>query len=245
MEENKDTLPQGASSETPPTQQTQVETNSDASATDGKTTVTEEKVYAGKYKSPEDLETAYKSLESKLGQKQFTEQLGDKIIQATGRSQDDLVKAGYTPEQIVEALIQYQQTGVQQPPQGLDSIQSKVDNTKLSELEWELKRRDFFDSNEDMKEHKDLIEKFHKLDPSKPIDKIVKEDVMPVLDSVAKVTETKQSAKEKAALNITDAALPPVDPSKTALEQYQKSGHIDDATQFVAARLFGGKKDND
>lgn len=227
MSEEQDTLPQE------PTEETQEDTSVQE-------TPTEEKMYAGKFKSPEEMENAYKNLESKLGKKAYTEQLGDKIVEATGYSQEELEKAGYKPEDIVKAVITFQETG-KQTPVDASSIDKTVTNSKLTETEWRLDKYEFFDEHPDMKKHRAIMDKFHKLEPTKSASEVYEEHIKPIFESVTAQEAEKEKAKVKASMDLGNEVKKEKDPTEAALKRYQDSGHIDDAAKFIEARLFAKK----
>jgi len=134
MAEDKDNLQQAAPEGTTAEAETQVETKGETP--EAETQPKEEKVYAGKFKSADDLEKSYKELESKLGAKDYSKQLGDKVLEATGYTKDQLEQAGYGPDEIVKAMISYQDTGKVQAP--TQEIQSKVVDSKVDALEWTI-----------------------------------------------------------------------------------------------------------
>jgi len=236
MSEDKDNLAPEASTETPSKAETQVET---LGGTSPEATEVEEKVYAGKFKSAEDLEKSYKELESKLGSKTYSKELGDKVLEATGYTEEQLVQAGYKADDIVKAMIQFQDTGKQQAP--AEEMGTKVVDARVANMEWKLAARDFYDENPDAKGLKQHIEQQHALDPSKSPEEIYNQSIKPLMDQLQKSTEQTQSVKEKAALNLTNQAVPETDKSKDLLKRYQDTRHIDDAGDYIAAKLFGKK----
>ena len=54
-------------------------------------------------------------------------------------------------------------------------------------------------------------------------------------------TLKKQSEKERASLNLSNNSVPENRHEDVALKQFQSTRHIDDASEFVRARLFGKK----
>ena len=96
----------------------------------------------------------------------------------------------------------------------------------------------YFDADPDAKEHRDLIDEFHSLYPNLAPLEIFESKVKPILEKAGHATEVKQSAKEKATLNISNAAASEPDLAKDRLERFEKSGHIDDAAEWLKARLF-------
>jgi len=88
---------------------------------------------------------------------------------------------------------------------------------------------------------KGLLDDFHKLEPNKDPETIYQEKIKPIMDKVSQTTEENQSVKEKAALNLSNRAVPEGDPSKKALEKYRRTGHIDDAGAFIKREIIREK----
>lgn len=231
----KDTLPSAAPQGTP----APVETQKGAPPVEGTTPPAPvgipERVFAGKYKSPDELETAYKSLESKIGNKSYAEKLGEQVVQATGYSLQDLEKAGYTPEQIAQAVVTFNQ----QQPQKKEDIPQRVENSKIEEMEFKDSMRDFFEQTPEAKEFKEEILEWHDHPRFKSLspEEIYSQKLSKFISKGSKAVLEKQSEKEKANVTVTQVAAPQVDESVASLEKFQKSRHLDDATSFIRSRL--------
>lgn len=205
--------------------------------------------YAGKYETPEELEAAYKSAETKIGAKSFAEGIGEKIVQATGYSAVDLQAAGYSSEQIVQAMLNAQNTGVQAPPEGTpahapvsstaDVLRSTVENSRYAKLEWNDKKRDFFAENPDAKEFRDELDEFHAMPQYRdlPPEELFGLKLKKFLKKGEAITEQRHTEKEKASMSFTPTTVPDADPAKTALDRYRKNPKLDNAESFMAARM--------
>lgn len=198
-----------------------------------------EKVYAGKFKTAEDLETAYKSLETKLGQKAFSENLGQKVVDATGYSVDDLQKAGYTPDQIVDAVINWQ-AEKDNSNSGKEEISRKVEDTRYNSLEWRVDLQDYFTENPEAKQFADELNDFHSMPQYKELKpkQLFEQKVSKFLSKSEENLQAQYSDKEKANLSISNSAPPPPDEGLQHAQNFKKSGRLDDAAKFLRGRLF-------
>lgn len=205
--------------------------------------------YAGKFESPEELESAYKSAESKIGAKSFAEGIGEKIVQATGYSAVDLQAAGYSSEQIVQAMLAAQSSGNQALPteapvhaaqaSTVDVLRSTVENSRYAKLEWDGKKRDFFAENPDAKEFKDELDEFHSMPQYRdlPPEEVFNLKLKKYLHKGEAITEQRHTEKERASMSFTPTTVPDADPSKTALDKYRKNNKLDHAESFIAERM--------
>jgi hypothetical protein len=245
-DQNMDTLESAAPTGTP----AQIEShNSEAPDVDtsapgtAPTGTPEPKKYAGKYASPEELEKAYTSLQSKLGTKDFSEKLGDKVVEATGYTTDELSSAGYTPEQIVQAMLQQQ--APTQEPQGvttsqtvLNSIKGAVESSKVDSVKFELELERLYRKTPDAENLESWIRKMkrHPDYQSMTASEIFAE-VQPLVEKGEESAYNKQSEKERATMNITHNPVPESSVYDKAVERFQRSGHDDDAAAIVKAAL--------
>lgn len=212
--------------------------------------------YAGKYETPEALEEGYANLQSSLGKKTLAEELGRKVVEATGVSIDDLQAQGFTPEQIVEAMLT--ETPPPVAPQGngatppatpkakLDggNLRTQVGDNKVNDLEFELKLTRFGTSNPDAMAYEDEIREFSRLPAfrNKSPQEIWDAKVRPLIEKGKQAAYSKQDEKERANMAPSDNPVPTVDPSQDALKRFNATGHIDDGARFVESRLFPDKK---
>lgn len=249
MDELKqDTLQSEASQET--TSQTETQINSpqvsDTSSApeEGKT----EKVYAGKFKSVDDLEKSYKEVETKIGKKTYSEQIGEQVLAATGYTVDQLQNAGYTPAQIASALMSQdqapQQTAQTAPAySSADMLKKSVEESRVERLEFSLSMKEFFEENPEAKDFQDEIKEYHSMpayrgmSPAEIYDTKLKKFVKKGMQATLK----KQSEKERASLNLTNNSVPDNRQEESTLKQFQSTRHIDDAADFIRTRLFGKK----
>jgi hypothetical protein len=244
-EENKDNLQSEALQETPSSTETQVESpqvSDTQSTTDGETT---ERVYAGKFKSTDELEKGYKGLEQKIGKKTYSEQIGEKILSVTGYSVDQLQSAGYTPEQIVSALTSYDQTQPQttttQTFSPSDVLKKSVEESRVARLEFDLSMKEFFEENPEAKEFKDEIKEYHLMPAYNGMspEEIYESKLKKFVKKGVQTTMKKQVEKERASLGLTNNSVPESKAEIEALKRFQQSRHLDDAQEFIANRLFG------
>lgn len=239
MDENKDTLQPEASQETPSNAETRVESPqvSDAQPTEA------EKVYAGKYKSVDELEKAHKGLESKIGKKTYSEQIGEQVLSATGYTVDQLQAAGYTPAQIAQALLNSEKEQAPQPYLSTDLIKKSVEESRVERLEFDINMKEFFEENPEAKEFKEEIKEYHSMPAYRGMspEEIYESKLKKFVKKGMQVTMKKQSEKERASLNITNNSVPESRAEDAALKNFMSSRHIDDAGAYIKERLFGKK----
>ena len=246
-DEVKDTLESGAGSGSPEATTPQTETPAESpkttpeSAPEGIT----EKVYAGKFKSAEDLEKGYQELSSKLGKKGYAEQLGEKVVSATGYSVQDLEDAGYSPDQIVDAVISYQDTGKKQElPAKKQEMTQKVESSKLEKLEWKIDVRDFVDKNPEAKEFQDELNDFHSMSQYRDLspEELFNTKLSKFVKKGEQNVETRQSAKEKASMSLSPSSSPKSGDSDKALKSFKQTRNLDDAADLLMARMAERRK---
>jgi len=245
-DEVKDNLQSEASNETPSNQETPNVTSESVPAEAAPAT-TEAKMYAGKFKTAEDLEKSYKELESKVGQKGYAESLGQRVVEATGYSVTDLESAGYTPEQIVQAVVSWQDNGKQTEmtkASPKEEISQRVEDSRYEKLEWEMKLRDFFSENPEAKQFKEEMNDFHSMSQYKGMDPqdLFGSKLSKFVTKGEENVQARQSEKEKASLSISNAAPPVVDETMIHATKFRSEGRLEDAGKFIAGRLFGKKK---
>lgn len=240
MVQEMDTRASGTSQDTPP-QQPSHEGNQNSAD------VSSASQNGAQQKSDVDWESRYKNLETKVGRKEFSERLGDKVIEATGYSVADLEAAGYTPEDIVSAVIQSKASGQQtqmarMEPQTdtLSMVKRTVEDSKADKAIWRADLSDFFFENPEAKDFRDEINEFHQmpqyrhLTPEELYNIKLKKFVKKGVESV----EKKYSEKEKAGLSIQQTASHEPDPAKDSLERIKRGvAREEDRTKFISARL--------
>lgn len=244
---NKDTLQSEASQEKPSNMETQVESPQVSDTTSAPEEGSAEKVYAGKFKSVDELEKSYKGLETKIGKKSYSEQIGEQVLSATGYTVEQLESAGYTPAQIAQAVTSNDQA--QQSMQQVSSysptevIKKSVEDSRVERLEFELKLRDFFNENPEAKDFKDEIKEYHSMPNYRGMnpEEIYEAKLKKFVNKGAQVTLKKQSEKERASLNLTNNSVPESRNEDAALKNFMSTRHIDDAGVFIKERLFGRK----
>lgn len=247
-EQNKDTLLSEAPNGTPSQTETQV---SSPEGTAGETAAQkQERIYAGKYKSAEDLEIAYKNIEAKVGNKSYAETIGQKVVEATGYTIKDLEDAGYTPEQIVQAVYTTKPAVDSVTPEtkplqasSLENVRRTVEDSKLERLEWKMGVKDFTSENPLAKEFLDEINDYHAMPQYKDWtpEQIFNSKLKKFVSKGEQAVRAKESEKERATLSVTHAAPPTPKAGQAELERFQKTRHLDDATGFIASWLRGGK----
>ena len=245
-EQNKDTLQSEAALATPSSTETQV---SSPEGTTGETAAQKaERLYAGKYKSAEELEIAYKNVESKVGQKSYAETIGQKVVEVTGYTIKDLEEAGYSPEQIVQAIYTTKPADETpkpelKPQQSLDSIKRNVEDSKVERLEWRMSIKDFVSENPLAKEFLDEINDFHSMPLYKDWtpEQIFNSKLKKFVSKGEQTVRAKESEKERASLSITHAAPPTPKAGQEDFDRFQKTRNFDDATKWVGQWLRGGK----
>ena len=241
-EQDKDTLQSAAPSGTPAQTETQV---SSPEGTTGETQAQKEaRVYAGKYKSAEDLEIAYKNIESKVGQKSYAETIGQKVVEATGYTIKDLEEAGYSPEQIVQAVYTTKpqedlQKAEVKPTQSLDSVKRTVEESKLERLEWKMGVKDFFSENPLAKEFQDEINDYHAMPQYKDWtpEQIFNSKLKKFVSKGEQTVRAKESEKERASLSVSHSSPPVPKKGQAELDRFQQTRHLDDATSFISSWL--------
>lgn len=240
---NKDTLPSEASQETTPLAETRV-----TSPEGSETSQVSEKVYAGKFKSAEELENSYKSLESKIGQKTYSEQIGEQVLASTGYTVEQLQSAGYTPSQIAQAITtppeQNQPVASTAAYSPTDSIRKTVEESRVDRLEFDLKINKYFDKNPEAKDFEDDIKEYHAMPAYRGMspEEIYESKIKRFVTKGAQATLQRQSEKERASLTISNNSVPESRAEDEAYKRFQSSRHIDDAADLIKARLFGKKK---
>jgi len=245
---NKDTLQSEASQET--TSQTETQVNSpqvsDTSSApeEGKT----DKVYAGKFKSVDDLEKSYKEVETKIGKKTYSEQIGEQVLAATGYTVDQLQNAGYTPAQIAQALmnqdqVQSQQAQTTQSYSSADMLKKSVEESRVERLEFNLSMKEFFEETPEAKDFQDEIREYHSMPAYRGMSpaEIYETKLKKFVKKGMQATLKKQSEKERASLNLSNNSVPDNRNEDNALKKFQATRHIDDASEFIRTRLFGKK----
>lgn len=111
----------------------------------------EKALLAGKYKSPEELEKAYKSLESKLGERGEHSELAKMLEEQTGMSASEI--KDYIAQQKEQQLIQqYQANPTSYLAQEIQQLKSQI---ALQAEEKEL--NEFLEKNPEYTPHKDKI----------------------------------------------------------------------------------------
>lgn len=238
-DEAKDNLQSAAPEGT--TAQTQTQSESEGqpapSAPQG---TTEARKYAGSFNSVEDLEKAYSEARTKISQKGYAEKLGEQVVQATGYSVSDLEKTGYSPQDIIQAVTNFQDTGRQQDmvKAAPDQIKDRVESSKVENLEFELELMRFAQKNPDVAEVEDWVRKMKKHPDyrEKSVSDIF-EDLKPMLAKGGEAVMQKHAEKERASMNFTNATAPDPKPSEKAREKFFKTGRDDDAKNFVKERL--------
>lgn len=211
---------------------------SDAAPKEGKPA--EEKVYAGKYKSIEDLEKAYKEVETKVGAKSYAEKIGDNVVQATGYSIGDLENAGYSPEQIVQAVVSYQETGKQQSNQfDVQAIRQNVESSKVDDVKFDIQLERYLRKNPEAEEYEGWIRKMRKHPDfrSSTVEAIV-QDIKPLMEKAQQEVLVKQGEKEQAVVSVSHNQAPEPQVADKATDAYLKNPSQDNAVAMLKARGF-------
>ena len=245
---NEDTIDTTASTETT-ADDTQVGSQEGTDDSTDSGAKAQPKVYAGKFKSTEELETAYKNAESKIGQKTYAETLGQRVVESTGYSIRELEEAGYTPDQIVQAVIA-SKTGTEEvtlPPEPkhnpFEAIKKTVEETKVERLEWKMEVKDFVLENPEAKEFLEDINEFHSMPQYRgmsPAD-IFNNKLKKFVQKSEQVVQAKQSEKERASISINHNPAPVSKPAADAQKKFYKTGHFDDAVDYVSKWLTRGR----
>lgn len=252
----KDTQDVPASSETPGTQP-QTDPNAGSAPTNAApASDTAEKLFAGKYKTPDELATAYTNLEKKLGQKTYTETLGARILQETGYSVTDLESAGYTADEIVGMLVSKPDVSAgdddtepktKLPPKPKltnERVQTAVESSRIAKLEWELQLDRYFAKNPEAEEFRDEITDFHQLPQYKESSpaEIFNTKLQKFVKKGAESLQARHAEKENATMAITNNSAP----QTKASDELGKSiaarggkGTLEEKALYVAARLAG------
>lgn len=218
-----------------------------AEAASGSTT--EARKYAGKFDSPEKLEEAYQNLQSKLGERDYAGSLGQKVVEATGYSIQELEQAGYKPEDIVQAVISPGANSQVQPvqsPTTLDpttALKSAVESSKVDSVKFELELERLYRKNPEAEGLDDWIRKFakHPDYKGKPAKEIY-DELVPIMRKGEEAAVQTAHAKTKAGMVLSNEQAPTPTDFQKAKEAWQKTGHIDDAQGMVAAFLARNKK---
>jgi len=201
-----------------------------------------EKVYAGKYKSAEELEKAYKEAQAKISQKGFSEKLGEEVVKATGYSVDELTQAGYSETQIVEAMLN--KTAPVAPPVNdpVKPIKEAVESSQISSVKFELELERLYRKNADAEQLDDWIRKFKQLPDNKSRSAAeIYEELKPLMKKGQEEAYAKQSEKERATVKVSHNVAPESKEYDISREAYKKSGHLDDAVGMIKSKLFGNK----
>lgn len=121
------------------------------SVSDGDVEEAETALLAGKYKSPEELEKAYKELESKLGKRDETHELAQMLEEQTGMSASQI--RDYIAQQKQQQLVQqYRANPELYNAQKIQELEAKI---ALQNEERELDK--FLGENPEYAPHKDKI----------------------------------------------------------------------------------------
>jgi hypothetical protein len=245
QEQHLDTTPPAVPQEGVPAESAQTaQPNTQPGASEGT------KVYAGKYKSVEDLEHAYSNAESKLGQKSYAETLGSKVLELTGSSVEDLQSAGYSPEQIVQAVLSASPTSelpvaptpakAESPVHNpFDSIRRTVEETKTDKLVWKQDMFEFLQENPEAKQFRDEINDFHAMPAYRNLTpgQIFSEKLKKFLEKGEQIVQTKQNEKKRATLSVTHQTSPAPVASAREQERFETTRHFDDAVHLIKSRL--------
>lgn len=210
--------------------------NVDAQATSSAPTEgTPERTYAGKYKSADELEKAYSELQSKIGKKSYAETLGQRVVDATGYSVNDLENAGYSPDQIVQAVLTYQDTGnTQQNSFDVDTVKQTVQASKVDSLAFELELERFVRKNPESEEMTDWVRKMKRHPDYKDLSvEQIYSEIKPIIEKTEEQVYAKQGEKEKAGLSITHTPAPTPDPSKEATDRFKQRRSMDNAADLI------------
>ncbi len=244
--EPKDTLPP-ASKETPG--QPPVVQNGDDPSNIPASKETPVKKLAGKYDTPEELESAYLSAQSKLGSKSYAEKIGQKVLETTGHTVDELKEAGYDADQIAEMIVQSASADAPKDDDDAkkpklpnkDEIKTKVENSRAEKLEWKVDLSDFLAEMPEAKEFKDEITEFHSMPQYKGMTpaEIFAQKISKFVQKGEASLAARHNDKERANMDGLNHSQPPEKPtSAKALEQFRANpGRFQNAEAFVAARL--------
>ena len=201
--------------------------------------------YAGKYSSVEELEKAYTSASSKIGQKGYAEKIGEKVVDATGYTVKDLEEAGYSADQIAEAVLAHQASGKQQEMPKVNPsevIKKTVESSKVDKLQFELEVDRYLRKNPEAEEFVDWVRKMrrHPDYHGKGAAEIFAE-VQPLMSKAKKAVEKTHASKERASMSVSNKRPVETPAHQAAADRYKKTGRLDDAASFIHEKLFGGK----
>lgn len=172
--------------ETPKTETPKTDTSQETKQTPSPTKETSEKLYAGKYKAPEELEKGYKELESMHGK-------------AVSEKDQQIKEANERYEQLVSQLTSRQQTQQEETYETPEEkLQKEVDTLKIKDRQRDLESltNKFLEANPDLKgkaEQKISWQIFQELNATKgqywSIDRMMEETAKQARQELAEIKE--------------------------------------------------------
>lgn len=212
-----------------------------SSETNSEGAQSEDQELAGKFDSVDELENSYQELESKVGQKQATEKLGEKILEETGKSPDELQADNLSTGEILQQVVDGQSN------EGASEEGDNSDNSDLEQevqrLKFEREKDKFFQQNPEAKQFDDKIDMFKQLPEyeDKSVETIWNEEVKDFLEAGKEAVKENQQEKQRANLGIQGRTVPETDEVEKKKEEFEETGHFEEGKEVVKEKLFGDK----